>query len=654
MHEHLPRKEPTARTLPMNDDVVRAGCDIGTPRYASVPFDDLLSRSSVIIYTASPIPGFPLLSLSPNFSRVLGHPSDIARHTPNFWLSHVHPDDRRRIDFAQPVPPKGRVHEYRFRHADGSWRWLRDECVPDADAPDGQPRIAGIWIDITTQREATRKARVRSNLFKAIFDGSPSAIMIVDAANRIVDANGKACELFGYHRSELFGLTPDALTHPEDMETTRMVIAATDGGEPTRHVEKRYLRKDGTSFWADVRVNAIYDEYGCRELSVVTINDISQRIGHERALRRAEAEKRLILSTITETVVHQTPDFRIIWANAAAGRAAGMPSDMMVGRLCHEVFMHDDSPCPDCPMPRAASAGSCIRSEVCHADGSLWEVHSYPIPAADGSMGSLIKVSREITEARRMEDDLRRARDLAENANKMKTEFLANMSHELRSPLNGVLGMLDVLLDTQLDAEQKDCVETALQAGEGLLAIINDILDFSKLQADMITLSHNEFDLRRTMRMVANTFLQQSRRKGLSLSYELDESVPQHLVGDEGRIRQILFNLIGNAVKFTRKGHVRVNVHFLRKSTAPDTARLLFSVRDTGIGIPEDQIETIFDPFIQLNWGKSRKYEGTGLGLGIVKRLVSRMGGIITVESRVGVGTNVEFWINVGLPQANG
>jgi PAS domain S-box-containing protein len=620
--------------------------------------------------------------------------------------------------------------------------------------------------------------RHRLEQFRTIFDNAASGITIQDSEGVITAANQTFMDMVGYDRDELLGLPATAVTHPDFVQHTRALVeSARRGGPAAFHYEKKLLRKDGSTLWADLTTRAlaapdgsprgfvcvlhditdrkrteaaiweseqrlrqlverlpvlihahdaegnyvfwnrecervlgykaadIIGNPGARALlfpdpdyrrrmetlhgeagdfagreaetaaadgSVKTIlwtrisgehplpgwavwetgMDITERKAAENALRASEHEKKLILDTISECVLYQTPDKRILWANRAARSLAGGEPEELRGKRCYAVWHGYKKSCAasPCPVDQALRLGTPVEAEVEGEGGRTWLVKGYPSFAPDGSLAGAIEVATDITGLKRSEEAMRRARDLAENATKMKDEFLANMSHELRSPMNGVLGMLDVLLDTDLDAEQRDCIQTALQAGEGLLAIINDILDFSKLQADKIVLARRPFRLRHTVRTVCNTFREQSLRKGLDVGYEVDVAVPETVAGDEGRIRQILFNLVGNAVKFTHQGSVRVRTRILRKGADPRLARLLFTVTDTGIGIPADQLDSIFDPFVQLNWAKNRKYEGTGLGLGIVKRLVTLMGGIITVESAVGQGTTVHFWINVELP----
>ncbi len=248
---------------------------------------------------------------------------------------------------------------------------------------------------------------------------------------------------------------------------------------------------------------------------------------------------------------------------------------------------------------------------------------------------------------RRSRDELETAKVAAESANRAKTEFLANISHELRTPMNGVLGLTELLLDTPLDAEQYELLSTVHKSGQSLVVIINDILDFSRLEAGKMILGVEPFDLRQTIQEVIALFAAQVSAKGLDLSLRYAAGVPTQMVGDAVRIRQVMTNLVGNAIKFTERGAVEVSV-VSKELTAAD-ANLYVEVRDTGIGIASDKLEVIFEKFTQADGSMTRRYGGTGLGLTIAKQLVELMGGGIGVESQPGEGST--FWVNLRLPR---
>ena len=280
-------------------------------------------------------------------------------------------------------------------------------------------------------------------------------------------------------------------------------------------------------------------------------------------------------------------------------------------------------------------------------------VQSYtnPFQYSDKDVNLLVAVSEQVAvavERKGIEQDLRMARDLAEAANHSKSEFLANMSHEVRTPLNGVLGMLQLAQTTDLSDEQRDYVDTALSSGRSLLSVINDILDFSKIEAGKLEVVSEEFSLATMIQDVMASFRSQAMEKGVVLSADLSGEIPERIIGGKSRLKQILFNLVGNAIKFTDRGKVSIEVGLLEMNPRERTMRLLYSVRDTGIGIPDAMMDHIFEPFTQVDGSYVRRHQGTGLGLGIVKRLVGLMNGVLSIESEQGQGTAVHLALSMG------
>ncbi|MBX3053025.1 MAG: response regulator [Caldilineaceae bacterium] len=365
----------------------------------------------------------------------------------------------------------------------------------------------------------------------------------------------------------------------------------------------------------------------------------------ESALLDKQAQIAAMMQVMPDVVLRHTADGQVTACHAPADSRLFPDPGGIVGLSLHELI---PSPIADLALAQIASA---LESGRLHAfqfemDGvGFFEVRLAPIDAEE-----VLCIIREITHQKMLEESLVQARKDAEAANQAKSELLANTSHEIRTPMNAVIGMSSLLLDTKLGDEQRDFVETIRSSSDALLAILNDLLDLSKIDAGKLELENQPLDLLGAVESTLDMFAVQAQEKGLELIYRVQEGIPRSILGDVTRLRQILINLLSNAIKFTHTGEISVEVAHAAPEHRPasDEAELLglhFQVQDTGVGIPADKWEKMFDAFVQADQSTARHYGGTGLGLTISRRLCNLMGGRMWVESEVGVGSTFHFTI---------
>jgi two-component system sensor histidine kinase/response regulator len=415
----------------------------------------------------------------------------------------------------------------------------------------------------------------------------------------------------------------------EGVDGNLLVLSATIGAQIGLFLDQR--RADEAAKASSARLQAVFDA----STSVAIISSDSQGLisifnkGAERILGWSSDE---VVGKARASLFHDPVE--------VAARAAELERETGRAPIAGEVFTHG-----------ALTGGTESREwTYVRKDGGRVPVRLIltGIRAADGRLEGFIGVATDISEQKRAHEEMTRARDLAQHTAQIKSEFLANMSHEIRTPMNAIIGMTGLLLDSGLDSRQRDYAETVRSAGDALLMLINDILDFSKIEAGKMRLESVPFDLRSTVESAVEIVAERARAKGLELVVDIPAGVPTGLFGDPGRLRQVLINLLGNAVKFTEKGEVVARVE--RRTAAGSGAALRISVSDTGIGIPEQSRRHLFQSFTQVDASTSRKYGGTGLGLAISKQLVELMGGTIGVDSVEGRGST--FWLELVLPEA--
>ncbi len=512
--------------------------------------------------------------------------------------------------------------------------------------PDGRRFLGGIGVDVREQRKTERALKRSESTFRDLFDDAPVAYYELDTEGRLARVNKTELEMLGYSAGEMVGHYIWEFVVGEDF---RDYIAwrVRDEAEIGEPYQREFRRKDGSVFPVLVRDSLIRDPAGVVTGLRATMQDISELKRTEASLRAAEENYRKIFENAIEGIFQISPDGRFRNANPALAGILGYPSPSEllaeVGDIGGQIYVQPAQWAEfRAVMERSASIAQ-FECEMRRRDGSvIWvSKHARPVCDADGKVVYYEGAMENITARRQAETAMAGARDSAIESARLKTEFLANMSHEIRTPMNGIIGMTGLLLDTELSARQRDFAETIVDSSEALLKIINDILDFSKIEAGMLTFEEIDFDVNNVAESVVDLFAGRALTKGIELSLVVADGVPEVLTGDPGRLRQVLSNLVGNALKFTEQGEVRVMIR-TEKEQSGETM-LHFEVMDTGIGISREQQARLFQAFVQADGSTTRRYGGTGLGLAISRRLVSQMGGEIWIDSEPGRGSRVFF-----------
>jgi len=370
----------------------------------------------------------------------------------------------------------------------------------------------------------------------------------------------------------------------------------------------------------------------------------------EAELKNLQQFQEKILTTLAEGVVVEEARGYITYVNPALEKMLGYAPGELLGKHW-SVFIPEDQleRVSRKSKRRESRTREQYETNLKTKDGRLIPVliHAHSM-FERGKFSGVVSVITDISHLKKIQEELRLSREEALAASKAKSEFLANMSHEIRTPMNGVIGMIELALQTDLTEEQRQFLTAARASAESLLTILNDILDFSKIEARMIELVPAQFNLHDSITEIVSTLALPAHQKGLELLCHVPPSLPESVIGDTSRLRQVILNLVSNAIKFTEKGEVVVEVQ--EESRTEKDITLHFKVRDTGIGIPKEKLESIFQPFVQADASLSRKYGGTGLGLAITSQLVNLMGGRIWAESQVGKGSTFHFTVRFGLP----
>ncbi|MDB5871242.1 MAG: hypothetical protein JWQ07_684 [Ramlibacter sp.] len=503
-------------------------------------------------------------------------------------------------------------------------------------------------------RDVTQRVQFEQKMmFNHVVVESSGPIMWIDRRTRNVTyANRAACELLGYAIDEVIGLSigdvdmcysPQVLK-PLDQELRR-------SGKPV-NFHTRYRRKDGEL--RNVGATASFTEQADGEIYIISFKDITAQRLAERERTRQQALMSALINSIPDIISYRDPQGVFLGCNEAFTALRGKPNEDVVGRTAEQLFTADRAAllrARDGEVLRSLHRSS-VEDRVTYPDGTeaLLETVRSPLRDPQGKLLGILGISRNITQRKIAEQELRHAKELAEEATRAKTDFLANMSHEIRTPMNAIIGMSHLTLKTDLTPRQRDYITKVQASGQHLLGIINDILDFSKVEAGKLAIEHADFELEKLFDNVANLVTEKSSAKGLEMVFDIGPEVPRRLRGDALRIGQILINYANNAVKYTERGEVVIAASVVERGG--HDVLLHFSVTDTGIGLTGEQQACLFQSFQQADTSTTRKYGGTGLGLAISKNLAQLMGGEVGVESCIGQGSTFWFTVRTGIGQA--
>jgi PAS domain S-box-containing protein len=508
--------------------------------------------------------------------------------------------------------------------------------------------LGSVWVAHETQchRSAIEQQNSALRWRSAALESAANGVVITDLTGRILWTNPAFSELTGYAPAEAIGACTRLLrSGVHDVEFYRhMWESILAGGVWRGEIVNR--RRDGSLYTEEMTITPMRDENGRVTNFIAIKQDVSERKRAEEALCGSERYFRSLIENASDLIAIVSPSGAVLYASPSHEKYLGWKPEEMVGRDSfdgvHPADIAKARNFIDTVIAHPASSAGSIEYRYRHKNGSWRHIETVAKSLVDDpAVGGLVINSRDVTERHEMEEELRRAKEAAEQGSRAKSEFLANMSHEVRTPLNGIMGATDLTLDTALSAEQREYLTMVKTSADSLLTVINDILDFSKIEVGRLEFEHLAFDVRECLADAVKLLAIRAHQKDLELIVDVDENVPDMVVGDPGRLRQVLVNLIGNAIKFTERGEVVVAVD-LSPDDSPEP-ELRFAVCDTGIGIAADKRDLVFEAFRQADGSMTRRFGGTGLGLAISAKLVERMGGHIEVESEEGRGSTLSF-----------
>jgi PAS domain S-box-containing protein len=534
---------------------------------------------------------------------------------------------------------------FRIQTKSGTCKWVD----ATADSIELRGRIAGMLVlnDVTREKQAEQALRESEERFRTLYQQVPIPYQSLDAKGHFLEVNRTWLDSLGYSEEDVIGKWFGSfMTEESAAKIAKRLPCFLERGE-IRDADFEMVRRDGSTLIARFSGTIGKRPDGTFRQTHCIFTDITERQKAEEALRESEERYRGYVDNAPTGIFVVDSQGRYLNTNLAASRMTGYSREELAGMTIRDLAYPGSLGDALELFGRLKTDGRAAGElQLRTANGDLrW----FMLEAARLSPERYIGFTTDITDQVHARQELVHAKERAEIASKSKSEFLANMSHEMRTPLNGAMAMLQLLKISELSPEQREYVDAALVASTNLTRLLTDILDLSRIEAGLLRLAEEPFEIEEILRIVHSTFKEVAQEKGIHYVNRVAQEVGGRFSGDPVRIRQVLFNLIGNAVKFTEKGSVTLDIELLSK-VRPGEERLLFTVTDTGIGIPDKDIPTIFEPFTQVEGTFTKAHGGAGLGLNIVKRLVRLMKGSLAIESEEGNGTKVFFTISLGRP----
>jgi PAS domain S-box-containing protein len=593
------------------------------------------------------------LKVNPKFCEIMGYLGQELCSKNIMDITHP-ADQQASLDFLAKMQSREIETcemEKRHIHKDGHVLWINLTASSVVASTGEVLYYVAQMQDITERKRVEQALRDSEENFRRAFEDASMGVAIVSLDGYFLKVNPKLCSITGYSQEELLAKNFHSITYPDDWDVDFQHWKQIVSGElSTCEYEKRYVHKNGRVVWILLTGSGVRDAQGYLLYYVMQMQDITERKRVEQALRDSEERFRSAFDYASIGKALVSPEGRWLKVNRMISKITGYSEEELLNMTFQSITHPDDLGIDlkfmDYVLNREIETYQ-LEKRYIHKEGHcVWiQLNVSPVCEADGSIAYLISQIQDITDRKIAEEQLRKAKEEAEAAASAKAEFLATMSHEIRTPMNAVLGMAALLEATQLTDEQRELLQTIKSGSTTLLGIINDILDYSKIESGKMELDHHALDLKICIEEAFSLFHQRALKQGIVLSSRIVPSVPPIVLGDSGRLRQILVNLIGNAIKFTEAGRIEVTIDCVQPPDAQGDVELKFQVADTGCGIPADKLQVIFDSFTQVAPAISRKYGGTGLGLAICNRLVQLMGGHIWVESKVGQGSTFHFTV---------